>query len=154
MPSRAVYTALAAATSDTGCSTVLIPWVEEPVMVTPEVVGVRSTWCVVHDVYDGHASCGPVARASRFLTGSGHPFRRLRRHRVTGARRGAGVHAFEQRRRPRGGAAGPATGAEQPQHHDAETQPEHHPPHTVRRAGERRPAVGQSRPQGLSPTAP
>ena len=34
-----MYTALAAARSDTGCSTVLIPWVEEPVMVTPEVVG-------------------------------------------------------------------------------------------------------------------
>jgi hypothetical protein len=34
-----VYTALAAARSDTGCSTVLIPCVEEPVMVTPEVVG-------------------------------------------------------------------------------------------------------------------
>jgi hypothetical protein len=30
---------LAAARSDTGCSTVLIPWVEESVMVTPEVVG-------------------------------------------------------------------------------------------------------------------
>src|SRR3984957_8974734 len=39
MPSKAVYTALAAARSDTGCNTVLIPWVEEPVMVTPEVVG-------------------------------------------------------------------------------------------------------------------
>jgi hypothetical protein len=25
--------------SDTGCSTVLIAWVEEPVMVTPKVVG-------------------------------------------------------------------------------------------------------------------
>jgi hypothetical protein len=33
-PSRAAYTALAVARSDTGCSTVLIPWVEEPVMVT------------------------------------------------------------------------------------------------------------------------
>jgi hypothetical protein len=30
---------LAVARSDTGCSRVLIPWVEEPVMVTPEVVG-------------------------------------------------------------------------------------------------------------------
>src|SRR6185312_8531840 len=137
MPSRAVYTALAAVTSDTGCSTVLIPWVEEPVMVTPEVVGVTSTRCVVRDVYDGHASGGPLARASRFLTGSGHPFRRLRRHRVTGGRRGAGVHAFEQRSRPRGGAAGPAPGAEQPQRRDAEAQPEHHPPHAVGRAGER-----------------
>src|SRR5262249_47998085 len=39
MPSRAVYTALAFVRSDTGCSTVLIPWVEEPVMVAPEVVG-------------------------------------------------------------------------------------------------------------------
>src|SRR5215211_993471 len=39
MPSRAAYTPLAVARSDTGCSTVLIPWVEEPVMVTPEVVG-------------------------------------------------------------------------------------------------------------------
>jgi hypothetical protein len=36
-----VYTALAAARSDTGCSTVLIPSVEESVMVTPEVVGSR-----------------------------------------------------------------------------------------------------------------
>src|SRR5580698_787636 len=39
MPSRAVYTALAAVRSDTGCRTVLIPWVDESVMVTPEVVG-------------------------------------------------------------------------------------------------------------------
>src|SRR6516165_5556929 len=39
MPSRAVYTALAASRSETGCSTVLIPWVDEPVMVTPELVG-------------------------------------------------------------------------------------------------------------------
>src|SRR5271154_3957605 len=41
MPSSAVYTALAPSRSDTGCSTVLIPCVEEeePVMVTPEVVG-------------------------------------------------------------------------------------------------------------------
>src|SRR6266436_2639624 len=39
MPSRAAYIALAVARSDTGCSTILIPWVEEPVMVTPEVVG-------------------------------------------------------------------------------------------------------------------
>src|SRR5258708_22126786 len=39
MPSRAAYTALAVARSDTGCSTVLIPWVEEPVMVTPQVMG-------------------------------------------------------------------------------------------------------------------
>src|SRR5215211_24771 len=38
MPSRAAYTALAFVRSETGCSTVLIPWVEEPVMVTPEVV--------------------------------------------------------------------------------------------------------------------
>src|SRR5947209_124012 len=36
---HAAYTALAVARSDTGCSTVLIPSVEEPVMVTPEVVG-------------------------------------------------------------------------------------------------------------------
>src|SRR6266568_6576448 len=47
MPSRAVYTALAAARSDTGCSTVLIPWVEEPVMVTPEVVGHIDPVCKV-----------------------------------------------------------------------------------------------------------
>jgi hypothetical protein len=33
-----VYTALAASRSVTGCSTVLIPWVEESAMVTPEVV--------------------------------------------------------------------------------------------------------------------
>src|SRR6516165_8460187 len=39
MPSKAVYTALAVARSDTGCSTILIPWVEESVIVTPEVVG-------------------------------------------------------------------------------------------------------------------
>src|SRR6185437_7686127 len=39
MPSRAAYTALAFSRSETGCSTVLIPWVEETVMVTPEVVG-------------------------------------------------------------------------------------------------------------------
>jgi hypothetical protein len=30
---------LARSRSETGCSTVWIPWVEEPVMVTPEVVG-------------------------------------------------------------------------------------------------------------------
>src|SRR6266540_3493347 len=47
MPSRAAYTALAAARSDTGCSTVLIPWVEEPVMVTPEVVGHIDPVCTV-----------------------------------------------------------------------------------------------------------
>src|ERR1700728_1502562 len=47
MPSRAVYTALAVARSDTGCSTVLIPWVEEPVMVTPEVVGHFDPSCPV-----------------------------------------------------------------------------------------------------------
>jgi hypothetical protein len=34
-----VYTNLAFATSDTGCSTVLIPLVEEPVMVAPRIVG-------------------------------------------------------------------------------------------------------------------
>src|SRR5215210_6078390 len=39
MPSSAAYTSLAVARSETGCSTVLIPWVEEPVIVTPEVVG-------------------------------------------------------------------------------------------------------------------
>src|SRR5205807_7824385 len=38
-PSRAAYTSLAVARSETGCSTVLIPWVEEPVMITPDVVG-------------------------------------------------------------------------------------------------------------------
>src|SRR5690242_3081785 len=38
MPSRAVYTALALSRSVTGCRTVLIPWVEELVMITPEVV--------------------------------------------------------------------------------------------------------------------
>src|ERR1700691_2412851 len=47
MPSRAVYTALAVARSDTGCSTILIPWVEEPVMVTPEVVGHIDPVCTV-----------------------------------------------------------------------------------------------------------
>jgi hypothetical protein len=37
---------LAVARSETGCSTVLIPWVVEPVMVTPEVVGlVGVVWC-------------------------------------------------------------------------------------------------------------
>ena len=40
------HTALAAARSDTGFSTVLIPWVEEPDIVTPEV-GVTSTLCRV-----------------------------------------------------------------------------------------------------------
>ena len=35
MPSRAAYTALAVSTSETGCSTVLMPWVEEAVMVAP-----------------------------------------------------------------------------------------------------------------------
>src|SRR5208282_219012 len=39
MPSRAVYTALARSRSVTGCSTVLIPSVEESAMITPEVVG-------------------------------------------------------------------------------------------------------------------
>src|SRR5690348_2022604 len=39
MPSRAAYTALARGRSDTGCSTVLIPSVEEPLMVTPGVMG-------------------------------------------------------------------------------------------------------------------
>src|SRR5215467_9472181 len=39
MPSRAAYTALDVSRSDTGCSTILIPWVEESLMVTPEVVG-------------------------------------------------------------------------------------------------------------------
>src|SRR5713101_6055431 len=47
MPSRALYTALALSRSDTGCSTVLIPWVEEPVMVTPEVVGHIDPVCLV-----------------------------------------------------------------------------------------------------------
>ena len=42
---RAAYTALAAARSDTGCSTVLIPSLEEPVMITPDVVG-QITRCV------------------------------------------------------------------------------------------------------------
>src|ERR1700733_7260607 len=39
MPSRAVYTGLAFSRSETGCSTILIPWVEESAMITPEVVG-------------------------------------------------------------------------------------------------------------------
>src|SRR6266487_4236642 len=47
MPSKAVYTGLALARSDTGCSTVLIPWVEESVMVTPEVVGHIAPVCTV-----------------------------------------------------------------------------------------------------------
>src|SRR6266487_4051385 len=47
MPSKAVYTGLALARSDTGCSTVLIPWVEESVMVTPEVVGHIDPVCTV-----------------------------------------------------------------------------------------------------------
>jgi hypothetical protein len=34
-----VYTALAFSRSDTGCSTVLIPSVGVPVMITPKVVG-------------------------------------------------------------------------------------------------------------------
>ena len=39
MPSRAVYTVLAASRSDTGCSTVLIPWVDPSDMVAPRFVG-------------------------------------------------------------------------------------------------------------------
>jgi hypothetical protein len=57
---------LAAARSDTGCSTVLIPWVEEPVMVTPEVVGhidpaglpgLKIFKCEGYTSGDGDASC-------------------------------------------------------------------------------------------------
>ena len=50
-----MYTSLAVVRSETGCSTVLIPWVQEPVMVTPEVVGLvgisglsASTRCQYH----------------------------------------------------------------------------------------------------------
>jgi hypothetical protein len=32
---------LAVARSETGCSTVFIPWLDEPVMVTPDVVSGR-----------------------------------------------------------------------------------------------------------------
>src|SRR3954468_20047284 len=64
MPSRAAYTALAVARSETGCSTVLIPWVEEPVMVAPEVAGLVG---IVGPETNGHASCGSGVRASRFL---------------------------------------------------------------------------------------
>jgi hypothetical protein len=38
---------LALARSDTGCNTVLIPSVEEPVMITPEVVGHIDPACLV-----------------------------------------------------------------------------------------------------------
>ena len=51
-PSRAAYTGLAASRSDTGCSTFLIPWVAESVMVAPEVVGLISMvvmLCAAHD---------------------------------------------------------------------------------------------------------
>src|SRR6516162_5865845 len=61
MPSRAVYTFLAASRSDTGCSTVLIPSVAEPVMVAPEVVGPF----LPRQKYDQSA----LADASRFLIG-------------------------------------------------------------------------------------
>src|SRR5436190_1996007 len=44
MPSRAAYTALAVARSDTGCSTVLIPWVEEPVTVTLHPPADQCVW--------------------------------------------------------------------------------------------------------------
>jgi hypothetical protein len=41
---------LAFARSDTGCSTVLIPWVVEPVMVTPDVVGRLDPVCPVRSM--------------------------------------------------------------------------------------------------------
>src|ERR1700734_370743 len=81
MPSRAVYTALAAARSDTGCSTVMIPWVEESVMVTPEVVGhvdpVGLPGCTLHGKSTtlpagtaGGAGRGPAdAAGSGIMTG-------------------------------------------------------------------------------------
>src|SRR5579871_1817452 len=85
MPSRAVYTALAASRSDTGCSTVLIPSVEEPVIVTPGVVchvdppGSPGSVVGAKPATDSHPGCGFVPRqeyagrepdgASRFLTG-------------------------------------------------------------------------------------
>jgi hypothetical protein len=45
---------LAVARSDTGCSTVLIPWVEEPVMVTPEVVVHIGRVCLVRSILVTH----------------------------------------------------------------------------------------------------
>src|ERR1700691_3611821 len=81
MPSRAVYTALAFSRSDTGCSTVLIPWVEEAVMIAPEVVGhidpvglsgLKTNGKPANRLAGllvGHASCGSVTGASRFLIG-------------------------------------------------------------------------------------
>src|ERR1700754_2516268 len=47
MPSSAAYIALADARSDTGHSRILIPSVEEPVMVAPEVVGQIDPVCMV-----------------------------------------------------------------------------------------------------------
>src|SRR5215467_9187646 len=112
MPSRAAYTALAVSRSDTGCRTILIPWVEEPVTITPEVVGhidpagwpglrreapegdARSPWLWIC------ASSGICRRRARksfsIPDRSGHLLRHTRRHPCRGGRHlapvGAGRH--------------------------------------------------------------
>src|SRR5260370_42168607 len=65
MPSRAVYTGLALARSDTGGSRILMPSVEESVMVTPEVVGHIDPGCRS----PRHFSHGFATGASSFLIG-------------------------------------------------------------------------------------
>src|SRR5215470_16047574 len=112
MPSRAVYTALAAATSDTGCRTVLIPSVVEPVMVAPDVV-VTSARRDCRDHRTGSPETGsPIVPAAACVSSgvcrapnsrcfsipdrSGHLFGHARRHPRRGARLvapvGAGRH--------------------------------------------------------------
>src|SRR6516162_9200222 len=114
MPSSAAYTALARARSDTGCSTVLIPSVQEPVMVTPEVVA-HIDPAGLPGIHGRTGSRVPTARlalsdvcassgVSRQRTSgcfsisdrSGHLFRHARRHPRRGARLvapvGAGWH--------------------------------------------------------------
>src|ERR1700680_499880 len=88
MPSRAVYTGLALSTADTGWRTVLIPIVEESLMVTPEVMVSMSMTVMLG-----------AARDRRFSIPdrSGHLFRHARWHPRCGARLvapvGAGRHA-------------------------------------------------------------
>src|ERR1035441_9292053 len=87
MPSRASYTGFALSRSDTGCSTVLIPCVEESLMVTPDVAVVMSMAVMLG-----------AGRGRRFSIPDrfGHLFRHARRHPLCRARRvvpvGAGGH--------------------------------------------------------------
>src|SRR6202521_2206742 len=87
MPSRAVYTGLALSTSDTGWRTVLIPIVEESLMVTPDVMVLMSMTVILG------AACD---RRFSIPDRSGHLFRHARRHSRCGARLfatvGAGRH--------------------------------------------------------------